>query len=74
MTSFLKRLALASAAFFIQPRGYDDFVMALSGLRDDAPRFASRGPAHRSRHTVAQDQRRAAKIRAKARAKKHGQA
>ena len=74
MTSFLKRLALASSAFYIQPRGYDDFLMALSGVSDDGPRFARRGPAGRFRHTVAQDQRRAAKARARRRAKKHGQA
>lgn len=74
MTSFLKRLALASAAFFIQPRGYDDFLLMVSGLRDNVTKFARRGPAGRSRHTVAQDQRRAAKARARRRAKKHGQA
>lgn len=66
MTSFLQRLALPLMTF------------ALAGSADYAElpdfREVSRGHAHRSRHTVAQDQRRAAKARARRRAKKHGQA
>lgn len=66
MVSLLRRLAtpfltfaLAGSVDFIEPL---DFKVAL------------RGHAHRSRHTVAQDRRRAAKVRARIRAKKHGQA
>ncbi|GAB1361798.1 hypothetical protein MASR1M32_10340 [Rhodobacter sp.] len=72
MVSFLQRLALpflsaAAPAMAMQP-----------GLPMFAPRQVSTGGNHhgwtRSKHTVAQDRRAAAKTRARKRAKKLGQA
>lgn len=68
MVSFLKRLAAPLMTLVFA--GSADFY--------DRPNFlyqaTTRSHAGRSKRTVAQDQRRAAKARARKRAKKHGQA